>query len=262
MKISFRFFVIGFGCAALSLGAVTYVNAAGNRTLKACASKQTGMMRYISKGSCKKTETSLTWSQMGTQGLPGLAGLAGTSGTAGAKGDSGIAGSNGAKGAVGTKGQNLFLVNNDGSDVGPITKVTSYGATVMFNELLWDIDLVNGSIFSSPSWFYLDSACSSTTASLYSTSYIGSPAPKQLVFIDIGLNRIYETTDKAYRLTGSGNTAASYSRLFRRGTGDVCQELTTLEKTQYDNSYKVAIFSVVEVLTRPSINLPLTVIAK
>ena len=262
MKISFRFFVIGFGSAALSLGAVTYAHAAGNSTLKACASKTTGTMRYISKGSCKKTETSLTWSQTGIQGLPGVAGGTGTNGSVGAKGDSGIAGSNGTKGENGSKGQNLFLVNNDGSDVGPITKVTSYGATVMFNDLLWDIELANGSIFSNPSWFYLDSVCSSPTASLYETLYIGSPAPRQLVFIDIGLNRIYESTDKAYRLTGLGNTAASYSRLFRRGTGDVCQELTNLEKTQYDNSYKVAIFGVVEVLTRPTINLPFTIVAK
>ncbi len=262
MKFSFRSFGIGFGCAALSLGAATYANAASNGTLKACANKTTGAMRYISKGACKKTETLLSWGQLGPQGLPGTAGVAGTNGTAGAKGESGIAGSSGTKGADGTKGQNLFLVNKDGSDVGPITRVTSYGATVLFNDFLWNIDLANGSIFSDPSWFYLDSVCSSPTASLYGTSYIGAPAPSQLVFIDIGLNRIFETTDKAYRFTGFGSTAASYSRLFRRGTGDVCQELTTLEKTQYDNSYKVAIFNVVEVLTRPSINLPLTVVAK
>ena len=90
-------FTLGVIITAASAGAVTYVNAAGNGTLKACASKTTGVMRYISKGSCRKTETSLSWNQMGPQGLPGSAGPAGTNGIAGAKGDSGVAGSNGAK---------------------------------------------------------------------------------------------------------------------------------------------------------------------
>jgi hypothetical protein len=86
MKFSFKSFAIGFGCAALSLGAVTYANAAGNKTLKACANKSTGVMRYISKGSCKKTETLLSWNQMGPQGLPGSAGVKGDTGAAGVDG--------------------------------------------------------------------------------------------------------------------------------------------------------------------------------
>ena len=97
MKFSFKSFLIGFACAALSLGAVTYANAAGDKTLKACANKTTGVMRYISKGSCKKTETSLSWSQMGPQGL---------SGSTGAKGDTGAAGTNGTNG---TNGQNSLV---------------------------------------------------------------------------------------------------------------------------------------------------------
>ena len=100
MKFSFKSFATGFACAALSLGAVTYANAAGDKTLKACANKTTGVMRYISKGSCKKTETSLSWNQMGPTGLSGSAG---TNGTAGAKGDNGAAG---AKGDTGAKGDN------------------------------------------------------------------------------------------------------------------------------------------------------------
>lgn len=40
MKFSFKSFAIGFGCAALSLGAVTYVNAADDATLKARANKK------------------------------------------------------------------------------------------------------------------------------------------------------------------------------------------------------------------------------
>jgi hypothetical protein len=61
-------------------------------------------MRYVSKGSCKKTETLLSWNQMGPTGLPGSAG---TNGTAGSKGDTGAAGTKGdtgTAGAAGTKG--------------------------------------------------------------------------------------------------------------------------------------------------------------
>ncbi len=105
MKFSFKSFAIGFACAALSLGAVTYANAAGDATIKACANKTTGVMRYISKGSCKKTETLLSWNQRGSQGLPGATGAKGETGAAGAKGDAGAAGAKGDAGAAGAKGE-------------------------------------------------------------------------------------------------------------------------------------------------------------
>ena len=85
-------FTLGVVITAASVGAVSFVNAAGNTTLKACANKKTGAMRYIEKGKCKTTETSLSWNQMGPQGLPGTAG---TNGVAGAKGEAGTAGTNG-----------------------------------------------------------------------------------------------------------------------------------------------------------------------
>ena len=95
-------FTLGVVITAVSVGAVSFVNAAGDATLKACANKKTGVMRYISKGSCnKKTETSLSWNQLGPQGLSGSAG---TNGTAGAKGDTGAAGAKGDTGTTGTKG--------------------------------------------------------------------------------------------------------------------------------------------------------------
>jgi len=104
MKFSFKSFVIGFLCALLGLGTVTYVNASSDSTIKACANKKTGAMRYISKGSCKKTETSLSWNHMGSQGLSGERGPAGVNGTAGAKGDTGANGAKGDTGANGAKG--------------------------------------------------------------------------------------------------------------------------------------------------------------
>jgi hypothetical protein len=97
-------FTLGVVITAVSVGAVSFVNAAGDKTLKACANKTTGVMRYISKGSCKKTETSLSWNQMGPQGLKGATGASGASGATGAKGDTGATGAKGDTGATGAKG--------------------------------------------------------------------------------------------------------------------------------------------------------------
>ena len=99
-------FTLGVVITAVSVGAVSFVNAAGDATLKACASKSTGAMRYISKGSCKKTETSLSWNQTGSQGLPGAAGTNGTNGAAGTKGDTGTTGAKGETGAAGANDVN------------------------------------------------------------------------------------------------------------------------------------------------------------
>jgi hypothetical protein len=101
-------FTLGVVITAVSVGAVSFVNAAGDKQLKACANKNTGVMRYISKGSCKKkTETSLSWNQMGPQGSSGSSGAAGAkgdTGAAGTKGDTGAAGAKGDTGTTGAKG--------------------------------------------------------------------------------------------------------------------------------------------------------------
>jgi hypothetical protein len=98
-------FTLGVVITAVSVGAVSFVNAAGDKQLRACANKKTGVMRYIAKGSCnKKTETTLFWNQMGSQGLPGAAGTNGTNGIAGTNGTNGAAGAKGDTGATGAKG--------------------------------------------------------------------------------------------------------------------------------------------------------------
>jgi hypothetical protein len=131
-------FTLGVVITAASIGAVSFVNAAGNKQLKACANKKTGVMRYISKGSCKKkTERTLRWNQMGPQGLPGTAG---TNGAAGAKGDTG------ATGAAGTNGTNGTLAITqqsvcDGSDADAIAnEVCKIGMTGPGGGLIFFVD--------------------------------------------------------------------------------------------------------------------------
>ena len=119
-------FTLGVIITAASVGAVSFANAAGDATLKACANKTSGAMRYISKGSCKKTEKLLSWSQMGPQGLPGVAGADGTNGT------------EGTKGATGANGQNFHAIDATGKDLGIITQGTSTDVTVSSEGGLWN----------------------------------------------------------------------------------------------------------------------------
>ena len=169
MKFSFKSFAIGFACAALSLGAVTYANAAGDKTLKACANKTTGVMRYISKGSCKKTETSLSWNQMGLQGLPGTAGTNGANGTNG---------SAGAKGDAGPAGQNFHAIDATGKDLGVITQGNASEVTVYSEGGLWPWQTQT---YAGNNYVYLfrDSSCTVPLATNTNAVYV---AASQFVF--------------------------------------------------------------------------------
>jgi hypothetical protein len=100
----FGVFLLGFVIAAVSIGAVSFANAASESPVTACANKVNGAMRWVSNGKCKKTEKSLTWNQEGPRGLPGSAGTKGDTGPAGTKGDTGPAGTKGDLGPAGTKG--------------------------------------------------------------------------------------------------------------------------------------------------------------
>ena len=54
-------FIVGVVTTAASVVAVSYVDASGGSTIQACADKRTGVMRLISRGSCKRTETLVSW---------------------------------------------------------------------------------------------------------------------------------------------------------------------------------------------------------
>ena len=132
MKFSFKSFAVGFGCAALSLGAVTYANAAGDAPITACANKKTGMMRYLGKGSCRKTETPLSWSQMGPQGLPGPSGSVGPTGPMGPIGATGPTGATGPAATTSTIPVVKYNIGDTGPGGGKVFFVDS------FNEYPFD----------------------------------------------------------------------------------------------------------------------------
>ena len=78
---------------AVGLGSVIggFISASAAPTsVKVCALKTTGALRYVKTGGCKATETTLTLGQEGPVGATGPAGPAGTNGAAGAAATSGI----------------------------------------------------------------------------------------------------------------------------------------------------------------------------
>ena len=109
-------FTLGVIITAASVGAVTYVNAAGTQIIYSCVNKKTGVIRYVPKKKCAANEKTLSWKvsgptgeegPQGIQGARGLNGEAGATGTSGAKGDIGPAGAKGEPGstdAIGAKG--------------------------------------------------------------------------------------------------------------------------------------------------------------
>ena len=251
MKFSFKSFAIGFGCATLSLGAVTYANAAGDATLKACANKTSGVMRYISKGSCKKTETSLSWNQFGPQGLSGV------NGSAGAKGDNGTAGTN---------GQNFHVIDAAGRDLGPVVGLSNQGqtATIIHDGGLWDIysfdNFPRGVLGPGEGQVYSDSACSVPYAEV----------GEKMQSMARGWNND-EANPKFWKLTGDSFLMSSrvvYGQV-RTGTPPtyifICTASTESSFTTYfqQNAFNVnARLSAITEVTPPAYTAPFTIVAK
>jgi hypothetical protein len=78
---------------AVGAGWAIAASTASNATLRACASKKTGVLRLASR--CKSSERRVTWNTVGPRGLRGLQGIQG------AKGDTGAAGAAGTTGPPG-----------------------------------------------------------------------------------------------------------------------------------------------------------------
>ena len=230
-------FTLGVIVTAASVGAVSFANAAGDATLKACANKTTGVMRYISKGSCKKTEIPLAWNQTGIQGAVGATGTTGArgeTGAAGTKGDAGIAGSNG---TAGTNGQNYYAVDATGKTLGPVLGTHGYSVDVLIDNLIWTLQRQSNQIDSSESGSagrYSDASC----AIPYMTIAVGNATSPQGMTVDYGQNSTWDTTDKAYKVSGSqvswtGKTI--YYFKFSSVSDSLCTALTDSEKSGASN---------------------------
>jgi hypothetical protein len=247
-------FTLGVVITAVSVGAVSFVNAAGNGTLKACANKTTGLMRYISKGSCKKTETTLSWNQMGPTGLSGSAG---TNGTAGANGTNGSAG---AKGEVGPAGQNFHAIDATGKDLGIITQGNASEVTVYSEGGLWPWQtqayLTNSSLY-----IFRDSSCTVPLAINTNAVYV---AASQFVFPSnnrwILAKSAQSLPTAAYKASGQVFDIKSLTTIYIWNTNS--QTCTSKTPSTFffegENIYATDLTTV----SLPTYTAPLTIVAK
>lgn len=130
-------FTLGIIIAVISVRAVSFVNAAGDATIKACANKQTGAMRYITKGKCKKTEKALAWNQMGPQGAQGASGVPGPSGST---------------------GQDIHAIDANGKDLGYVTSWDGSFVSILNNGAVWNWSLTTN-VSRNVLYHFFDSSC-------------------------------------------------------------------------------------------------------
>lgn len=176
-------FVAGAVLSAGVVGATTYLRAADGGVVTACANKKTGVMRYLSKGSCnRRTETQLAWNQFG------IPGIAGERGEAGARGDTG------AKGDVGPRGESYRVVDAKGRDLGTPIDISNFGmsAEILFQGGVWIVHnnpaegaSIAGAI--SASGYFSDSRCSAPVFNAIAGSLDVQTARGSYVSLDRGV---------------------------------------------------------------------------
>ena len=242
----FGTFTLGIIIAAVSAGAVNFANAAGNTTLKACADKASGTMRYISKGSCKKTEKTLSWNQIGPSG------------------------------ATGTNGQNHFAVDATGKTIGVVTG-TGWGSyDVLIEGKIWNLSSesvgYNNSSQGDVSSAYSNSSCTTPYFKMDSEAPLRTWTATnniQGVAIDSGL-LFYEavrtqSTYKAYQPSGAALSWTTSTVYFLNAQYD--GQKTTVTCDLRSDAGKIidaknhTLYAAVEV-TRPTYTAPLTLVAR
>jgi hypothetical protein len=215
----FTAFTLGVIVTAVSVSAVSYVNALNDKPIKACANRKTGVMRYIVKGRCKRTERTLRWNQVGPQGIQG------TTGATGAQGPSGLAG---AAGINGTSGTSLYLEDANGKRMGRVIGDDiggAYSMLALYEGKLWrfypNAYAVQGS--GSTDSLYPDSLC---TRHLGVVALATNPSP-QLTFGGAGGN--FEP-EGVYESTGVYSSGTDMTNPVYRGGSQNCTLLTSSER--------------------------------
>lgn len=187
------FFCSGVFFTTVIAGMTQLVGASTDNVITVCVNNKTGVMRYLTKGSCKKkTETRLSWNSVGVTGAPG------------AKGEAGI------QGASGRNGKNFHVIDSVGRDLGVALGVGFAGneATVQFEGGLWNVANYSSAPHGAISFpaYYTDPSCinplwyapasrNSTPAARGSTNRLGSEyvfvKPVGLPFSGTTLNAVY-----------------------------------------------------------------------
>jgi len=195
--------------AAVSLGAVQLVSAASDSKIIACASKTTGTMRYLTKGSCKKTETAISWNKQGPQGPQGLTGSSGST-------------------------QQIHLIDSTGRDFGIPLNATSASAKVFYDGGVWSFSSSptlnisgDGSLDIGVRIFW-DSTC---TNPIFKTSSGSNAAPQSRAHWDSSNgSRTY------YKPSGSPFSGSSLSTFYTLAYTGTCK-LSSYIDSNYDTRF-------------------------
>ena len=185
--------------------------------------------------------------------MAGANGAAGKDGAVGTKGDAGSPGAN---------GQNLFLMNNDGTTVGPLLQASYNQASFLAGGFIWDVSTQNGYLSSSlgTEAYFRDAACSIPFGASYDS--VGITANPQSVAIAFGTNGKYDSSDKVYRPVGVGLTFSSQANIYSPTyINSGCATLSPERKSTKDADGQT-LFELNEISARPTLVLPLTVVSK
>jgi hypothetical protein len=245
-------FAIGVMVTAVSVGAVSIVNASGDATIKACANKATGVLRYLSKGSCAKTETALSWNQVGPQGAQGPAGVTAQAGATGERGPSGPKGDTGAPGSA----VRYSLVDANNVSMGALLGVYSNEYTVLYNGNIWGIQIQSGwpqGTSDGAGSYYKDASCSIPYGA---EGGGGLPLGNQSsTFID-QRTLVPLSSDKAYKEQGAPIPFTG-TTVYQRGVS--CTALSDATKSTKD-SQGYRLFDAVEVAKPPLPVTPMSIV--
>ena len=209
-------------------------------------------MRYISKGSCKKTETSLSWNQIGPTGLPG------SSGSAGEKGDTGAAGINGTTGTSGTNGKTLVAVDATGKEIGNVLGDGQAGGVtpdfvILNNDRLWRVNSTEYTVYGSG---YYDGAYSDSACTLPLGLMSSSTPSAQLTFGYVNAS----SGGKTYIATTKYADAFDMTKPVYKAGDSSCFVLTTLQRRDTYGSTQF-FYSLAEI-PAPTYVAPLLIVLK
>ena len=202
-------------------------------------------MRYVEKGKCKTTETSLSWSQMGPQGLPGAAGTAGTNGT------------------NGTNGQNFHVIDATGRDLGIALSSSATQANIMYEGGNWTLQntgFIEYRIMGElrPTGNYIDNSCV--------TPYWSAPLEFPGLLQSARGARTVSGTTKYFKPTGTpflGSTLKFYSRRGELVNGvRACIEVTNSVDSEAVSEFAASYFTAVTEVTPPAYTAPFTIVAR
>lgn len=175
--------VAAFVLATIAIGSASYAAGVANTQQTGyllCFDAKTKQVTYPGKLVCPKGKKPLS---MGARGLTGAPGPAGAAGPAGASGLAGVAGSSGSSGVA---GQNLFVYDSNGANLGVLVGASYASMSTTFNVLKNGFPVAyspqNGQVGTDWEGHYGNSSCTGPisfggTASEMSFFGTGNPLP-------------------------------------------------------------------------------------